>query len=247
MWSYKSNQMEEMRMNKFKSEIKIGNLVAEFPKSADILKEYKVDFCCGGDRPLIEAIKEQNIDEQEIMNKINGIYDEYIKKQDKDKDWQTSAYSELVEHIVNTHHAYIQSVSPKIAEFTAKILRVHGAHHPELAEVHRLFSNLKTELELHLIKEESIEFPAIIEFEKNPNKENLENAVKIITELEAEHDGAGDIVKELRKVTKDYKVPDDGCNSYRLTYKMLEEFESDLFQHIHLENNILFPRMQKEA
>lgn len=230
-------------MGTFHSSQKIGEIVTKFPKSADILKEYKIDFCCGGDRPLLTAVKEQGLNETEVLGKINSLYEKFKDVKTKDKNWEEASFSELADHILNTHHAYLWEELPKISELTNKILRVHGEHHPELSKVHRLFHNLKMELEEHLIKEETIQYPAIREYDKNKSQAELDRAVNITKELEDEHTGAGDILKELRKITNDYKVPEDGCNSYRLTYSKLEELEADTFQHIHLENNILFPRL----
>jgi regulator of cell morphogenesis and NO signaling len=232
-------------MSTFHSSQKIGEIVTKFPKSADVLKEYRIDFCCGGDRTLLTAIKEQNLSEPEVLDRINNLYEEFKNMESEDKNWEGAPFSELVDHIVNVHHAYLQVELPKISELTAKILRVHGEHHPELSKVYKLFHSLKMELEQHVIKEETIQYPAIKEYEKNKTKAALDKAVNITKELEDEHVGAGDILKELRKVTNDYTVPEDGCNSYRLTYVKLMELEADTFQHIHLENNILFPRLME--
>lgn len=232
-------------MSTFHSSQKIGEIVTKFPKSADVLKEYRIDFCCGGDRTLLTAIKEQSLSEPEVLDRINNLYEEFKNMESEDKNWEEAPFSELVDHIVNVHHAYLQVELPKISELTAKILRVHGEHHPELSKVYKLFHSLKMELEQHVIKEETIQYPAIKEYEKNKTKAALDKAVNITKELEDEHVGAGDILKKLRKVTNDYTVPEDGCNSYRLTYVKLMELEADTFQHIHLENNILFPRLMK--
>ncbi|MCM0648240.1 iron-sulfur cluster repair di-iron protein [Clostridium swellfunianum] len=230
-------------MGTFHSSQKIGEIVTKFPKSADILKEYRIDFCCGGDRPLLSAIKEQGLSEPEILDKINNLYEELKNVKTEDRNWIEAPFGELVDHIVNRYHAYLGVELPRISELVTKILRVHGEHHPELSHVHKLFHTLKMELESHVIKEETIQYPAIKEYEKNKTREALERAVNITKELEDEHTGAGDILKELRRVTNDFTAPSDGCNTYRLTYAKLEELENDTFQHIHLENNILFPRL----
>lgn len=232
-------------MSIFHSSQKIGEIVTKFPKSADVLKEYKIDFCCGGDRKLETAIREQGLPESEILDKINRLYEEFKNLETDERNWVEAPLGDLVDHIVNTHHAYLGVELPRISELVTKILRVHGEHHPELSKVHKLFHSLKMELEQHVIKEETIQYPAIKEYEKSKTEAALEKAVKITKELEDEHTGAGDILKELRKVTDDYKAPEDGCNTYRLTYIKLQELESDTFQHIHLENNILFPRLME--
>jgi iron-sulfur cluster repair di-iron protein len=231
-------------MNTFNSNQKIGEIVNKFPNSADIFKEYKIDFCCGGDRPLITAINEQGVNEAEILEKINASYEKLQHNlYENNRNWVEAPFDELVDHIVNVHHGYLYENLPKISELTTKILRVHGGHHPELSKVHKLFHTVKMELEAHLIEEETIQYPAIKEYLRSNSEVDLDKAINIINQLQDEHIGAGDILKELRSVTNDFKAPSDGCSTYKLTYAKLEEMESDIFQHIHLESNILFPRL----
>lgn len=231
-------------MNKFNSTQKIGTIATEFPKSKELFKEYRIDFCCGGERPLHEALQEQNINEDELINKLNSLYEDYSAENDlSDKALQEAPLSQLTDHIVNTHHAYLWSELPRISKLATTILRVHGEHHPELSKVHKLFHTIKMELELHLAKEEAVQYPAIKKFEETNNAADLKEAVRIIRELQDEHTEAGNILKELRDITDDFKAPEDGCETYELTYKKLHELESDVFQHIHLESNILFPRL----
>ena len=231
-------------MNTFNSNQKIGEIVTKFPNAADIFKEYKVDFCCGGDRPLITAIKEQGVNEAEILERINVSYEKLKNNLNtKDKNWMEVPFDEFIDYIVNVHHGYLYENLPKISELTTKILRVHGESHPELSKVHKLFHTIKMELETHLIEEETIQYPAIKSYLRSNSEIDLDKAINIIKQLQDEHTGAGDILKELREVTNDYDVPANGCTSYRLTYSKLQEMESDLFQHIHLESNILFPRL----
>ena len=233
-------------MDKFDSNQKIGDIVATFPKAGDVFLEYKIDFCCGGDRPLKEAIREKGLDEIEILDKINKLYEEFVNSSEaKDKNWKEAPLEELVDQIVNKHHAYLWEELPRISKLSTTILRVHGEHHPELTKVHRLFHTLKMELEEHLTKEENIQYPAIRKYLKTKAKEDLEKAINIIDELEREHTDAGDILKELNEITMDYEIPEDVCPTFQLTYEKLKELELDMFQHIHLENNILFPRLRQ--
>lgn len=233
-------------MSRFNSSQKIGKIVTEFPKAGEIFKEYKIDYCCGGNRPLADAIKEQGLNEAEILSKLNIVYESFAKDMDSaNKNWQEASTSELVDQIINKHHAYLWAELPRISELTTLILRVHGSKHPELSKVHKLFHTLKMELESHLAKEETIQYPAIRRYLESKAAADLNDAVRIIEELEEEHTGAGDILKELRIVTNDYTIPDDVCETFELTYTKLQEMEADLFQHIHLENNILFPRLLK--
>ncbi|WP_315116980.1 iron-sulfur cluster repair di-iron protein [uncultured Clostridium sp.] len=233
-------------MNKvFKSSHKIGDIVVKFPKAMDVFRRYGIDFCCGGNRPLIDAIKENNLNEEEVLKDLHDEYEEIDSLIKEEVDWLNTSYNDLIDYIVNKHHGFLNEELPIVSELTTKILRVHGENHPELSKVYKLFHNLKMELEEHLIKEEEIVFPLIKKYENEGSKEALNKAVKIIEELEAEHTGAGDILKELRKITHNYEVPKDGCNTYKYTYDKLEEIELDLFTHIHLENNIMFPRLGK--
>ncbi|RBW68362.1 iron-sulfur cluster repair di-iron protein [Bacillus taeanensis] len=228
----------------FHNTTKTGDIVTRLPETSTILKEYKIDFCCGGNRPIGEAIEEKNLNEKEILQKLNNVY--FKSLQHQRINWDHITNSDLIDHIVNTHHAYLNAVLPELSQFTTKVFRVHGTHHPELADVHKLFYKLKVELEHHLIQEENIVFPLIREYEHIPSKEKLIELAQKIEDLESEHSEAGDLLKELRDVTNDYTLPEGACTTYRLTYQKLEDLESDLFQHIHLENNILFPRVLNE-
>lgn len=228
-------------MSKFNSRQTIGDIVAEFPKAGEIFKEYKIDFCCGGNRPLIEAIEKQNLNETEVIEKLNKLYGAFANSMDK--NWKDANYDELVDHIVNKHHGYLWKELPEIGRLTTLILKVHGLHHPELSKVHKLFHTIKMDLEGHLTKEETLQYPAIRKFLETKSTEDLDVAVKVIKELEEEHEEAGNILKELRAITNDYEIPDDVCETFELTYQKLQELESDMFEHIHLENNILFPRL----
>lgn len=226
---------------------KIGEVVARFPGASNIFKEYSIDFCCGGNRSLSLALKQQNINEEEVLAKLNQAYDKVVDMFSSSRDWREASSAELIDHIVNTHHAYLNQELPLLSEFVTKILRVHGPAHEELAQLHRLFHNLKLELDQHLIKEETILFPLIREYEQNPSEEVRAKAAAQLDEIESEHTGAGDILREMRAITNDYQLPEGACRTYTLTFQKLVELESDLFQHIHLENNILFLRVAAPA
>jgi regulator of cell morphogenesis and NO signaling len=223
----------------------IGEVVTIFPKASDLFKAYRIDFCCGGNRPLGEALKERNLDTEEILQQLNQLYEQSSDK--VDKDWSQASYSELVDHIVQKHHRYLAEELPQLSPYVTKVMRVHEAEHPHLLQVHTLFNQLKTELEQHTMKEENEVFPLIIQFENHPTIENYEKIKQIVEELMKEHDAAGDIIKEIRKVTSDFTLPEGACRTYQLVYNRLEALESDLFEHIHLENNILFPRILSDT
>ena len=221
----------------------VGKIVAEFPQASEIFKRYRIDFCCGGDKLLTVAAKELNIDENVVLEELNQNYNTIQKQNNwgEEVDWRQQSLSQLVDHIISKHHVYLEREMPVISEFVTKILQVHGASHSELGKVHKLFHALKMELDQHLIKEEEALFPLIKEYEQNPSSQLLAAIKHQIETIENEHEQAGDIIKELRRITNQYALPADACTSYRLAYQKLEEMESDLFQHIHLENNILHP------
>lgn len=220
----------------------IGEIVTTFPKAGDLFKKLRIDFCCGGNRPLIEAIEERNLSKEEVLEKLNGLYNEMKALNESEIDWKAASYSELIDHIINKHHRYLNEELPQLSPYVTKVLRVHGTNHPHLVRVHKLFNQLKAELEEHTIKEETDSFPLILKFEKEPTKDNHELVKQHVAELEGDHDEAGTIIKEIRDITNDFQPPVGACGTYRLVYQRLEALEADLFQHIHLENNILFPR-----
>ncbi len=232
-------------MNKFNTTQSIGDIVSLLPTASEVFKKFNIDFCCGGGRPLSEAISTQNIDSQEVLESLDEAYKAYedTPKYTDQVDFNKMSQSELIDYIVDTHHVFTKKILPEISELTAKILRVHGPSHGDLFKVHKLFHNLKTELDQHLIKEEEILFPVIKEYDQNPSEKLLLKINKVMKELEDEHATAGETLKELRKITEEYKVPDDGCSTFSLTYDKLQGLEADLFQHIHLENNILFKQL----
>lgn len=226
--------------NNFKISDKIGSIVTKFPQASNLFLEYRIDFCCGGDRPLEVAIKEQNLDENKILNLLNEKYEEFKVKNEKFTDWAKEEPSKLIDYVVNNHHSFLNKELPIISELVLKILKVHGESHEELFKIHKLFNTLRIELEEHLVKEEQLVFPMIKKYEKDRTESNREKLINLINELESEHTGAGDIIKELREVTNHYIVPEDVCRTFELTYKKLMDLEKDTFEHIHLENNILF-------
>jgi len=230
-------------MSAFNSTQTIGEIVSAMPKASEIFKVYNIDFCCGGHRPLTEAKHNQNLNEEEILNRLNEAYEE-AKSLTNQVDFRSMASSDLIDYIVSKHHVYLGSALPELSELTSKILRAHGTNHPDLFRVHKLFHQLKTELDQHLIKEEELLFPLVKAYEANSTKALQEKVCLVMKETEDEHEAAGDILKELRRITHDFQVPEDGCGTYVKAFDKLQELEADLFQHIHLENNILSPRFQ---
>lgn len=229
---------------KFNENDKIGDIVTEFPNASDIFYKYNIDFCCGGNRPLNDAILAQKLDGSQLLEDLNNKYQEFTEKNNEFVDWAKESPGKLIDYIVNTHHAYLREELPRISEYAFKILKVHGKSHKELFKVHKLFNNLRIELEEHLVKEEEFIFPQIRQHEREGNADDKNRLLNLINELEQEHTGAGDIIMELREVTDHYSVPKDACGSFKITYEKLKEVELELFQHIHLENNILFKNLR---
>lgn len=219
----------------------VGEIVAMLPKASDVFKKYKIDFCCSGDRSLKEAADKRGVAIEELMNQLQDLYAQTDEK--TEKNWLTASYPELIDHIINKHHRYLLEELPNLSPYVTKVMRVHGGNHPHLIKVHQLFNELKTELEQHLWKEESEAFPLIIQYDQQPTSENEQKMKNIVGELTKEHDKTGDIIKEIRRITNDYTLPNGACRTYQLVYNRLEALESDLFEHIHLENNVLFPRI----
>ncbi len=223
----------------------VGEIVSVFPAAHEIFMEYKIDFCCGGKKMLTEAVKEKDLDVEEIIAKLESLYSKRQNSLRDRKDFADMELGELTNYIIDVHHVYLKKALPDISALINTIMRVHGKNHSELFKVHKLYSMLKAELEGHLVKEEEMLFPLIYKYEEDKDKTNIVKALEIIKELEAEHETGGEVLSALRNTTSDYTVPKDGCNTYFVTYEELKKLEADLFFHIHLENNILFKRMEE--
>ncbi|OGX61524.1 MAG: iron-sulfur cluster repair di-iron protein [Paenibacillus sp. RIFOXYA1_FULL_44_5] len=229
--------------NTFLGTDKIGEIVSKFPGASYLFKDNHIDFCCGGDRTLTAALMELKLEEDEFLAKLNVTYAASKIIQTLKVNWLEAASTDLIEYVVSTHHGYLQKELPVLSELINKIVRVHGPNHGEmLLKLNQLFQLMKKELEQHLIAEEQLAFPLIKEYDLIPSAILLNKINETLAELETEHSTVGDLLKEMRAVTNDYELPEDACRTYTLTFHKLEEMEADLFQHIHLENNILFPR-----
>ncbi len=224
----------------------LGEIVAAFPTAALIFKKYRIDFCCSGDRPLALAVEAKKLNVQDVIKELDEAYAAEAERKDRGVDWQSVDYASLVDHVVHTHHAYLKQELGGIAEFTNRIRNVHGSRHPELVRLDELFRQVRAELESHMQKEEAQIFPLVKQYAADGSRQALADAVKTIDELEAEHSAVGELLEEMRVITSDYALPPDACRSYTVTFQKLEELEDDMFQHIHLENNIMFPRLEKE-
>lgn len=231
---------------KFSAADKIGNIVANYPQTLEIFKALNIDFCCGGNRPLEAAAEEAGLPVDEIIQKLIAAVSEEAVEDVEQFDALNASQANLIEYIVNKHHEYLRENLPELNNLVEKIFRAHGARHgEELAKVKKLFAELSVELLQHIDKEEQLVFPLIIKYDQVPSADVYNAASRIILELEEEHVKAGDILKDLRKATSQYAVPKDGCTTFAITYRKLKELESDIFSHIHLENNVLIPRFHE--
>ncbi|MDU7069021.1 MAG: iron-sulfur cluster repair di-iron protein [Clostridium perfringens] len=221
----------------------LGEVVTVYPAVVKKFNDMELDYCCGGSKSLELALKEKGIDIDKFVEDLNKEFKEFKFENSQYVDWREKSSEELINHIVETHHAETFRLLKEIDSLMVKVFRVHFSHGPELLmKVHSLFGKLKCELEEHLLKEENILFPLMIKYYQAKDKEEkkeIEGDIRIIVN---EHEAAGDILKELTGVTDDYKVPEWGCISFKLLYDYLHDLEKDLFIHIHKENNILFPR-----
>jgi regulator of cell morphogenesis and NO signaling len=227
--------MEQLQLKN----LTVGEIVANDFRTSSVFKKAGIDFCCGGKQPLSEACREKGINEEELENEIKRLAEEPVNEFMNFKNWEPVFMSN---YIANTHHQFVKKNLPELVFYTQKIASVHGENHPELVQVATLFEQINTELLQHLKNEEEVLFPAIQELVSSGSEKAKETIVSEITRMFGEHDFAGGAMDEINRVTKGYRVPDDGCNTYRVAFKLLEQFEDDLHLHVHLENNILFPK-----
>jgi len=222
----------------------IGEIVANDFRAASMFKEAGIDFCCGGNKSLTEACKEKGADESHLIQQLETLAQTPVSGAMNFKEWDLSFLSD---YIVNTHHKFVLKNLPELVFYTQKIASVHGDHHPELIEVESLFAKINEELLQHLKKEEEVLFPAIKEAEKNASPSVKSIIVSEITRMQGEHEFAGGAMDKINVLTNNYLIPEDACNTYRVSLKLLEQFEDDLHIHVHLENNILYPKALKLA
>jgi regulator of cell morphogenesis and NO signaling len=226
-------------------ESKIGEIIAENFRTAQVFEKYGLDFCCGGKKTLGEACTEKGINPDELLQSLLQIGGNGSRATADFNSWELDF---LIDYIVNNHHQYVNRSLPVIKEHADKVVSKHGENHEEVTVISELFSNIKSELEAHLQKEERMLFPYIkhlAELERRGEEApyapfgTVENPVKV---MEMEHDAAGKIMEKINTLSSSYTPPDDACTTYRVLYHELKEFEDDLHIHIHLENNILFPK-----
>jgi len=223
-------------------ETPIGEIAATLPASVTIFERLGVDYCCGGSKSLEVAARQAGQDAAAVLEEIR----ELNRQPEEERDWTDAKLGELLDHIVSTHHLYLKEAMPRLWSLAVKVSEVHGERHPEIRELRREMSGLFGELEPHMMKEEQILFPlirAIAEqgWEIVATQGSPEAPMRV---MEMEHENAGQGLKRMRELTGGYQPPEDGCTSFRALYQGLAEMEQDIHRHIHLENNILHPRVR---
>ncbi len=221
----------------------IAEIVNQNIRTASVFKKYGLDFCCGGNKELSAACDEKGADMKKVIEDLDLV----INASKPEVDFESMAVDKLIQHITTKHHAYIYSNGPVTAELIDKVARVHGEKHPETIEIAKLFKNLLSELHHHMVKEEQILFPYVLKLarvaatEINPGQISpfVANPIRV---MEMEHDEAGNALKQINELSRGFVPPSDGCNSFKAAYAQLEDMENDIHLHVHLENNVLFPK-----
>lgn len=225
----------------------VRELAVELTSATRVFEKLGIDYCCGGHRTLAEACEAARVPVSTAVASLE-VAESVISETRFARDWSREPLSELIDHIVKTHHGFVREELPRIQALVTKVVSKHGPTHPELNGVAAIFAALQQELMMHLMKEEQVLFPYIVRLEEariagEPVPPAMFGSVKNpISMMEREHDGAGEAFRRMRELTGDFAVPETPCMSYQELYRALPAFEADLHQHIHLENNILHLR-----
>jgi regulator of cell morphogenesis and NO signaling len=230
----------------FESTKTVREYALEIPEATRIFEKLGIDYCCGGGKSLADACAKAGVAVDEVLGSLET--NARSEGSFAGKEWQTTSQAELIVHIVEKHHAFTREELKRLEALLAKVCGAHGQNHPELFHIQDQFGKLRGDLEPHMLKEENVIFPYIIRMEEATAQNQplpmapfgtVRNPVRVMM---AEHDAAGYILGRMRALSSDYTAPVDACISYKTLYSALTALEADLHQHIHLENNILFPR-----
>lgn len=227
-------------------ETTVGEIASQAPAAARLFEKHGIDYCCGGRVPLDQVCLERGLDAGELLAELDRVC---ASTAHAPADWNSAPLGELIAHILGTHHAYLRDELPRLSGLIAKVLEAHAARRADtLVPLQRTFHELRNELESHMWKEEMVLFPLILTLEENaaagtqPPAAHCGSVNNPIRVMEHEHDAAGQALAEMRRITQDYALPPEACNTWRVLFDSLQRFEGDMHRHIHLENNILFPR-----
>ena len=225
----------------------IGQIVAEDYRTAQVFKNHKIDFCCKGNRSIYEVAEKSNVSTDQLLKEIEAILNQDTTESIDFKSWPLDL---LADYIEKKHHRYVEERIPVLKQYLNKLCRVHGERHPELLEITDHFEKSAGELAMHMKKEELILFPAVRKMIKakqtganfdRPHFGTVQNPIAMMMQ---EHEAEGDRFRKIDELSNNYTPPADACNTYKVAFSLLQEFEQDLHRHIHLENNILFPKAE---
>jgi regulator of cell morphogenesis and NO signaling len=223
----------------------LKEIVTDDFRVAAIFEKYSLDFCCRGGKTIEEACVDKAVNKDSVLLEVTKLQRRDEPLADSFSNLSLTA---LIRHITTTHHSFVRKMVPILLTHTRKVAAVHGANHPEVVEIAAGFERVATDLQSHMMKEERVLFPYIdtlvdasngTESVRRPPFGNAKNPISM---MEAEHQAAGDELYEIRRLSSNYTPPGDACTTFKVTYQELQEFERDLHQHVHLENNILFPK-----
>lgn len=225
----------------------VGAWVTEYPATSRVFEQHRIDYCCGGNRPLEEACWSQQVDALALLGELHDAVANNANQ--ADDDFSSKSLTEMCDAIEATHHEYLKHELPRLTQLVEKVVSVHGDQHDWLARLGTSFQRLRDELNPHMLKEEQVLFPAIRTIEQSGAVPSfpfgsVDNPIRM---MEHEHDVAGQALRDIREASSDFTLPDSGCNTFRAMLDGLRELESDLHRHIHKENNVLFPRASELA
>lgn len=229
----------------FSDKMKVKDIALANPEARRILEDAGVDYCCGGGKSLYDACMHTDVSAEEILSRL---HQNSTLVGPEEKAWTSAPLGDLTRHIREKHHRYVREAITRVRALLEKVKAKHGEKHSEIADIQKLFTEVGQEMIMHMQKEEQILFPYIEALERSttgngslepPFFQTVKNPIHAMMK---EHDSAGEIVRQIRQATGDYTPPVEACTSYKALYQDLREFEADLHQHVHLENNILFPR-----
>jgi regulator of cell morphogenesis and NO signaling len=225
----------------------VKELALEFPHATRVFEKLGIDYCCGGNKSLEEACALSNLNVEQVLGSLEQA-ESVARAGESVRDWPHEPLSELIHHINSTHHKYTREETQRLGPLFDKVCSKHGERHPELLTMRRTFRELAAELTMHMMKEEMMLFPYLIRMEEAKVQREpvlpapFGTVQNPVTMMMHEHDSAGAALRVLREASSGYRAPEGACVSFQTLYKALAAFETDLHQHIHLENNILFPR-----
>src|SRR5262249_17015449 len=226
----------------------VRDLATEIPNATRIFERFGIDYCCGGSKPLQDACRQANIPVDEVLRSLEGESSAGNETAGSNPDFKDALLTDLIAYILATHHGYVKQEIPRLKQLFFKVVAVHGAGHPELAAVQRTFTGLANELTGHMMKEEMVLFPYIEKLEQARRSckpapiASCRSTSNLVHMIELEHESAGKALEAIHLLTSSYTPPQSACFSYKTVYSALKEFEADLHEHVHLENNVLFPR-----